>query len=92
MHVTCGIQEKSQAFRFIQTPYLDKMTFFLVNWSLTVEINIRYNRLIIGYFVFENNLSNVCASATLLSKTDTVVLTLWASMCTQLFEAIVKST
>ena len=58
------------------------MAYFLVPWRLTVEINIPYDALITGYFVFENNLANTCASTTIFLKTDTVALALWVSICT----------
>ena len=48
-------KKKKQAFRFIKTPYLDKMTCFLVPWRLIVEINIPYDVLMTGYFVFEKH-------------------------------------
>ena len=69
--------EKIQTFRFIKTPYLDKMACFLVPWRLTVEINIPYDALITGYFVFENNLAN---NATIFPKTYIVALALWVNI------------
>ena len=64
---TCHVPNtgKSHAFRFIKTPYLDKLVCFLVPWRLTVEINIPYQPLISEKFVFENNLANACASTTM---------------------------
>ena len=78
MHGTCWILEKSQAFRSIKTPYHDNMAYFLVPWSLTIEINIQYmyDALVTGCLVCEN-VSGKCASTTLFSKRDTVVLALW---------------
>ena len=76
---------KFHAFRFIKTPYLDNMALFLAPWRLTVEIIIPYEALITGYFVFECNLANACASTTMFPKTDTVALALWASIFDCLF-------
>ena len=43
-------------------------------------MNILYDALITGYFVFENNLVNTCASTTIFPKSITVALALWASI------------
>ena len=58
IHVTCRILEKSNPFRFIQTPYLDKVMRFLVTLRLAVEINILYGAFLTGHLGLENNLSN----------------------------------
>ena len=76
MNVTCRILENSHVFRFKQTPYHDKMTFFFVPYALTVEINIPCDALLTGYFVFETYLSHECASTKIFPTTDTVALAL----------------
>ena len=64
IHVSRRILEKSYAFCFIRTPYLDKMTCCLVLWRLTGEISVRYHTFLTGYLVFENKFSNARANTT----------------------------
>ena len=74
IHVTCRLLQKSHAFHFIRTPYVDKMACFLVPWRLRREVNVRYDASLTGYLVFENNFSNIRASTTIFPKTDTFAL------------------
>ena len=52
------------------------MACFLVPWRLKFEINIPYDALLTGYFIFENNLANARANSTIVI----VALALWASI------------